>query len=329
MKTERLKQLSTHKPDARAKYLDKLNILPTTGAGYHPAILGVANLGILAGFSDEDIFEDIREHTDERARPVPDSEIWDAIAKARADYDNKATSKPTAPAAPRIALPYTPAVFKRRLIQSGLKYTEQDLLNKSTMQLGGHPFEDSLCLLDAFYAPKDYLFIGSRFHREPCRVSDFKEFIVMEQSTSPMEFIIPNPVTGKEHATKAGKPSMRCDSAVKEYRFCVAEHDNMSRKDQLAFWCSIPLPIAALIDSGGKSLHAWILLSEIYTPEQWRITIKETLYKQMLVPMGCDPACSNPARLSRFPGHLREGAGRWQRLLYINQHPSPKGIFRD
>ncbi|QHI68419.1 hypothetical protein [Tichowtungia aerotolerans] len=328
MNKEKLKQhLRQHAPDMRSKYLHKLETLPPTGAGYHPAILGVANIGVKAGFDDETIFEDIRGQTDECARYVPDSEIWSAVQKARADHEQGAENIP-APPPPTIGLSCAPATLKKRLIQVGRKYSENALLEKSTLQLGGHPFEDSLCLLEAFYAPCEYLFIGSRYLKEPCTVADFKEFIIQDQDTSKMPHIIPNPLTGTTHKTKDGKDSMRCDAAIKEYRFAVAEFDNMSREDQIAFWCAAPFPIAALIDSGGKSIHAWIKLSEIYTPEQWRLTVKETLYRKMLVPMGCDPACANPSRLSRLPGHYREERGRWQRLLYINPAPSPKGIFK-
>jgi len=90
----------------------------------------------------------------------------------------------------------------------------------------------------------------------------------------------------------------------------VAEFENLSRADQLAFWAGAQLPIAALIDSGGKSIHAWIKIPDVYTPEQWRLIVKETLYRKILV----DPACSNPARLSRFPGHLRAEKGNWQKF---------------
>ncbi len=330
MNMETIKQAFTQvKPDARSKYLNRLERLPPTGAGYHPSILGVANLGIHAGFLDEEIFESIREHTNERARSVPDSEIWNAIEKARGDSGSFSEKTRTKSAQPQINLPYTLPVMKRRLIEAGKRHTEQDLLSSSSMKLGGHPFEDALCLLDTFYAPHEHLFIGTRFHKEPCTIADFKEFILADQDTSKLPHIIPNPLTGDTHKTKDDKPSMRCDTAIKEYRFVVAEFDNIPREEQLAFWSAIPLPIAALIDSGGKSIHAWIKLSEVYTPEHWQQIVKDTLYAQMLIPMGCDPACSNPARLSRLPGHYREEKGRWQRLLYINQNPSPKGIFRD
>jgi hypothetical protein len=323
----------THGTDTLARYKAKLEMLPPTGTGYHPALLGVATLGVMARLSGEEIFSDLREHTDERARRVPDSEIMQAIEKAMGDGGGSNAKKAGGHVAPVIRLPYTPAVFRRRLIESGRKYSEQDFISASSMHLSGHPADDSLCILDAFYSANDHLFIGDRFYKEVHRVADWRELLLDTQAAAKympaMSYIIPNPVTGQEHETKDGKLSKRCDSAIKDYRFVVAEFDNIPPADQLAFWASVPLPVAALIDSGGKSIHAWIKLSEVFTPEDWQQTVKDTLYRQLLVPMGLDPACANPSRLSRFPGHLREEKGRWQRLLYINQHPNPKGIFKD
>ena len=54
----------------RSRYFDKLKRLPPTGAGYHPAILGVANTGVRMGLNDQDIFNDIRSCTVERGREV-------------------------------------------------------------------------------------------------------------------------------------------------------------------------------------------------------------------------------------------------------------------
>jgi hypothetical protein len=321
-----------HRTDALARYKEKLEALPPTGTGYHPALLGVATLGVMSGLSEEEIFSDLREHTDERARRVKDSEIMQAIEKAMGDGSSN-TKKAGEHAAPIIRLPYTPAVFRRRLIESGRKFLEQDFISASSMHLSGHPADDSLCVLDAFYSANEYLFIGNRFYKEVHLVAKWRELLLDTKAAAEfvphMEFIIPNPVTGQEHKTKDGRLSKRCDTAIKDYRFVVAEFDTISQSDQLAFWASVPLPVAALIDSGGKSIHAWIKLSEVFAPGDWQQTVKDALYRQILVPMGLDPACSNPARLSRFPGHYREEKGRWQRLLYINQHPNPKGIFKD
>lgn len=54
---------------------------------------------------------------------------------------------------------------------------------------------------------------------------------------------------------------------------------------------------------------------------QWGELVEARLFGRYLIPLGCDAACRNEARLSRLPGHFRADKGQWQRLLYL----SPEG----
>lgn len=127
--------------------------------------------------------------------------------------------------------------------------------------------------------------------------------------------------------TKSGDGvSLRGDGNIKEYRYCLVEFDNLSREDQIKFFCAVKLPIVALIDSGGKSIHAWLEVSKlekIRTAEDWQTQIKGRLYDRLLTPLGVDGACSNPARLSRLPGHYREEKQACQRLLWLSPEGRP------
>ena len=101
----------------------------------------------------------------------------------------------------------------------------------------------------------------------------------------------------------------------------------MAREDQEAFWftviCDKLMPVAALIDSGGKSIHAWLRV-DLPDRDAWDKLVRHELYGEQgrLTRLGADRACCNPARLSRLPGHYRrdtaDDPGRWQRLLYLN-----------
>ena len=135
---------------------------------------------------------------------------------------------------------------------------------------------------------------------------------------------IPNPLTGREHPLADGKLSRRGDSAVAGFLYAVAEFDGMDKADQLALWWGFrTAPIVALIDSGGKSVHA-ILRVDCETRDEWERDIEGQLFPRVLVPLGCDPACRNEARLSRLPGHYRAEKGAWQRLLYLNPEGTPR-----
>jgi hypothetical protein len=134
--------------------------------------------------------------------------------------------------------------------------------------------------------------------------------------------IIVNPLTGKPAPKKSNpdEETFRGDNNVAEYRHCLVEFDNLPREDQIRFWTAAKLPILALIDSGGKSIHAWLdvqKLTHVSTAKEWESNIKNRLYDRILNPMGVDSACSNPSRLSRLPGHFREEKGAWQRLLWL------------
>lgn len=186
---------------------------------------------------------------------------------------------------------------------------------------------DAILLLETLYRPDDLLTIrpsiGAGIIGKTIRpVSEWITYFRNGGKTT--EHIIPNPMTGQEGMTKTGKPSFQCDETVKIYRFCVVEFDDISRADQLKFWSGVKLPIVALIDSGGKSIHGWLdvqKLAKIETFDQWTTQIKNRLYDRYLTPMGVDSSCSNPSRLSRLPGHYRSEKQAWQRLLWL----SPEG----
>jgi hypothetical protein len=92
-----------------------------------------------------------------------------------------------------------------------------------------------------------------------------------------------NPLSGIAGTTHDGSQSYRCDTCVSKFRFAIVEFDNISRDDQLEFLMVIPLPIAALIDSVGKSIHGWIKIDGIPSLKEWNDVIKGKLYKQRIV----------------------------------------------
>ena len=120
--------------------------------------------------------------------------------------------------------------------------------------------------------------------------------------------------------TKSGKASLRADSSVRAFRHCIVEFDNISIGDQIKFWAAIPLPVKALVDSGNKSIHAWIDVSGwgITNHDEWQKTIRERLYVKTLIPLGVDRACANPSRLTRMPGSYRTKTARYQKILWLS-----------
>ena len=303
------------------QFATALSSLPRPGGnGYHPRLLGVANIGIRSGIPPLAVATALREHTPPGSRRVPDREIVDAVNKAMSGLTvpgrraGLPRCRPPQPARPA-PMAFDVAAFLAARLAEGDGIEETDIWEASPVRIDTTMGQDAGFLLETLYAPGDVLFIGDRDGRT---VKTVAEWLADFRAGHPIPpHIIPNPVTGVSALTKAGRPSFRADACVKAFRFAVAEFDGMSREDQLRFWWAVNLPVSALIDSGGKSLHAWIRIDRVDTADQWADLVEGRLFGTYLIPLGCDAACRNEARLSRLPGHFRTEKGHWQRILYL------------
>jgi hypothetical protein len=303
-----------------------LATLPRPGGnGYHPRLLGVANIGIRAGIPPAEVAAALRAHTPPGSRRVPDREIAEAVSKAMQGRtgvqrrDSRPQWRPPRPAV--TATPFDAAAFVAARVAEGDGCGEADIWEASPVRIAAEPAADAATLLGALYAPDDVVFIGDTYGRTVKTVGAWLSAFGAGRPLPP--HIIPNPVNGQLGMTKDGRPSYRADTCVEAFRFAVAEFDGMSREDQLRFWWAVNLPVCALIDSGGKSLHAWIRIDGVRTAAEWEAQVERELFGRWLIPMGCDPACRNEARLSRLPGHYRVEKERWQRLLYLAPEGRP------
>lgn len=102
---------------------------------------------------------------------------------------------------------------------------------------------------------------------------------------------------------------------VTEYRYALVESDNVDLAKQNAIIRELELPVAALVYSGGKSLHA-IVKVDAADARQYRERV-EYLYKVCNKNgFEVDQNNKNPSRLSRMPGVIR--GGKKQYLLDTN-----------
>jgi hypothetical protein len=306
-----------------------LQTIPPPGSGgCHASLLGVANLGVMCGLNDHEIFTDIRNYIPAGTRHVPDNEITKTIQRARIDtvpMDERPDGwlAPKPPAATRNV---KAEARLEQILKMGEGCGEADFFDMSPIELPPSPYHDVECyyedlqlLLRHLYREDEYVFIGSQFDGR-CgvqRVDDWLHDLKLGEFdwlNSP--HIIANPLTGEIGTTKQGKPSYRADACVVDHRYAMVEFDKISKEKQYEFWAGIDLPLVAIIDSGGKSLHAWIKVDAAdYT--EWEIDVKGQLYRHVLEPFGVDSACKNPSRLSRTPGHFRVKNQNWQRLIYL------------
>ena len=308
-----------------ARYQEALQNLPPPGLGCHPRLLAVADYGVMAGLTAQQIFFDMKNAVPAGSRRIHDRELTDAINKALSDHQGGTFT-------PR---PRTEPVVKdgkaalHKIIVQGKINNEADLWEASPIRLWEEPKNDAALLIETLYGSDDLIWIGDRLQHgiigDTIRTSG--EWIIFFKNDGKAgPHIIPNPMTGQKGTTKAGEPSFRSDNTVKEYRFCLVEFDDLPREDQIRFWSVARLPIVCLIDSAGKSVHAWLdvqKLAAVTAAEQWATEIKGRLYDRISTPLGADGACSNPARLSRLPGHYRTEKQAYQRLLWLSPEGRP------
>jgi hypothetical protein len=287
---------------------------PGKGNGCHPYLLTVANLGVIYGLQPNQIFNDIRNSLPDGKRCVSDREIMDTIVKASNLEQNPKNYRRD----PKRTCHFNHKQVFKYILEKCAAIKEEDIWEASPIRLENEPNNDASLLISRFYSPDEYIFIGNQYSKEVCKVEDFLYLDKARIEGQP--HIIPNPFTGSPGLTKSGTSSYRCDNCIANLRFAMAEFDSIPKEDQLKFWASVDLPISALIDSGNKSIHAWIRV-DCPDRESWQRDVKNRLYGDFLVPLGVAPACCNPSRLSRLPGHFRTDTGKYQRLLYL----APKG----
>jgi len=166
-------------------------------------------------------------------------------------------------------------------------------LRASTLQAVNDPTNAILSL----FRPTDMLCSGDKYATTP---------VPLTEHVGP--YICPNPLL-----------SSRCDAEILRHEYVVCEFDDKDKKSQAGFWSYMiaqGAPVAAVIDSGGKSLHVWLKVDE--TAQSWDVQVKQLLYDGYLTPLGADRKCLNPSRLSRLPGAIRPETDKLQTLWYFN-----------
>lgn len=105
------------------------------------------------------------------------------------------------------------------------------------------------------------------------------------------------------------------DKNVTHYRYALVESDEIDIQRQYAIYKELQLPIAALVTSGGKSLHAIVKIdASDFKEYQNRVNYLYDVCKENGLQI--DKGNRNPSRLSRMPGVYRNGNP--QRLVHTN-----------
>ena len=300
------------------------------------SLLGIANLGILAGLPDCQLEQEVREASG--APPLTVAEIRHAIRTARRDTQPLSDRTLTAPRwmSPKPKPPPLgsgAASFVRRMIGKGAGATFEKLAASSPVKIPTAMRDQTVLFLRTLYSPTEILFCGERFKcgtpgADIDTCGEWARLIGGDKLDAPA-LVCANPLTGRQGETKEGKESFRCAACVAAYRFALVEFDDLPLSDQCAFWAGVittrTLPLRSLTYSGGKSLHG---LVEIGATDKanWDRLMEILLYATAnhAAPKEhqADRACRNPDRLTRLPGastwDKTKNRDRSQPLLWLS-----------
>jgi hypothetical protein len=300
-----------------------------------------------AGLTPEAVFVQLRTmyEPDVSDREIRDIITWAALKNPQPCGYARKTANFNAPNSPRlVTLQHATAEQAIGNAENWLgdfRCDECDLWHVSPWRPLDDWHVDPLMLFAALYDKDDFLNVVTDFTIE--RQKDGKEkanpkgagksllrddwMRVIRDNGLPQSkagaWIRPNPV--KQHGT--GTSGAPCDADVTRFQFCLLESDDLPFELQLSLWARLPLPIAAIIESGGRSAHAWLLL-DCSTAEEYRAKVNRIF--ALLARFRICQSNKNPSRLSRLPGVQRtigkreDGA---QRLVYLNPEPTESPIF--
>lgn len=216
----------------------------------------------------------------------------------------------------------------------GFSCGEAELYDASPVKPSEDFTMDGVLLLRHLFRPGEIVNFVTRFKMESkkdgtekARPDGMGESVVREALMADWELAMPvseaggwlrmNPVDGQGVA----------DKNITACRYILLEFDNIPVELQLCLFGRLPLPIACLMTSGGKSIHAWIRDD---APDVTSYKDDSQMLLKMLERFGFDGKNKNPGRLSRLPGVVRKidaaGDGR-QRLLYLNPNPTQSPIL--
>jgi len=186
--------------------------------------------------------------------------------------------------------------------------------NRSPANLfNGDPRNDWRLILDLF-KPEDVVWIGTKKNDsandthppdwiQHCRTRFRTPAAWAKETTCPGILTCPNTFKPDTYS--------RRDSQVLHRRYLVLESDTLDKNQVCAVfrWTEQFAKLRAIVDTAGKSLHAWF---EMPAPKV--VGQLETILPQL----GCDPAMFIPSQPCRLPGGHRTDTGRVQSLLYLD-----------
>jgi hypothetical protein len=180
----------------------------------------------------------------------------------------------------------------------------QDLAAASPNLLPGRIHEGRFEILRLFH-PNDVIWTGAQTDSTRWNFTTATERIEQHRCVGPL-------ICPSSFHPGAGR---RNGGSIASRRFLVVESDDLSLRQQTAliFHLRQTWPLAAVVYSGGRSLHAWFRWLPIWDTEKAQTELREHLQS-----LRCDPSSVSGVQPCRLPGVLRPETLRWQTLLYLD-----------
>ena len=141
--------------------------------------------------------------------------------------------------------------------------------------------------------------------------------------------------SGKKN--QAGEPMLgrRSGANVLAWRYMLLEADDVDPLEWLKTIAQLPLAVAALYTSAGRSIHALVRVDAVNHSHFYSLSQK---IGPVVAKLGGDAAAISGVRLTRLPKCMREGsrgkdgkyqrydAPRCQQLFYLNPRPEVRPL---
>ena len=309
---------------------------PAPGAGVHSWLLSAANRWRIAGLPADET--ERRLAASITRPPKPANEIRTTVAKSYAGTWTPSGRPAAFKSCHRAAVPLTSITFDPAKLAAVAGAIQQ--LTSWRHWLWERSAKRPECM-NAFSFLAHLYRDGERVHLFD--KMDSKTAMHTVTITHPMDCRVPadireggqhglgcwylcNPVDGEwHHNPRTNATSCRSEESLTAFRYAVIESDLAPADLWLAFIVQLPIRIAAIYTSGGRSVHALIRL-DAASKAEFDATIAPL--KRPLKVLGADPACLSAVRLTRLPGCWRPEKNGFQKLLYLCPDP-PTGRLAD
>ena len=244
--------------------------------------------------------------------------------------------------------------LRKRFLSNDLLATQVDIMERSpvpvqnikTPEMFLHalfPEGEKILVFTSFYSQGDfgYFTVGDTY-RLGARPS-IKAEKVAELPRTGMEgvWFLPQPVDGKWRPNgkkdDQGQPelSRRSGPNILAWRYMLLEADDVDPDEWLKTIAQLPLPVAALYTSAGRSIHALVRVDAENHAHFYSLSQK---IGPLISKLGGDAAAISGVRLTRLPKCMREGTRdkngkyhrydepRMQELFYLNPNPEVKAL---